>query len=518
MKCKICQKELKMITNTHLKLHGITIDEYKKKYGDLVDDEFRKLKSQQSSGKNNPNFGKKHDAKTRKIISEKLKGREAYNKGIPMTEEQKQKLSQKAKERNEIWKETNSHPRTGRKHTEETKQKIREKRKKQIIKPESVQKAIETKRRNGYNLAFFKGKKHTAETKKIISQKSKESNKLRSQKALEETAQRISKYGYSIVKVDSINATIKCENGHEFTFTRQYLTESKFKKELCPECYPREFYISKGESEIANFLRQFTEVIQNTRKIIPPKEIDIYLPEYNIAVEYNGLYWHSEKFKEKNNHYEKSQKCYKKGIKLIQIFEDEWINNPEIVKSRLLSYMNKNKTIYARKCSIKEINSKLANEFINKNHIQGRGRSNVRIGLFYKDRLVAVMTFLNGDKSKSLNGWELNRYCSIIGYNVVGGASKLFKYFIEKYSPDQITTFADLRWAFGSKFYEKLGFSFVYNSPPNYWYVYPNEMKRRHRFSLRKKDTVLSERELRDSEGYIRIYDCGHAKYIWHRR
>lgn len=231
----------------------------------------------------------------------------------------------------------------------------------------------------------------------------------------------------------------------------------------------------------------------------------------------NGLYWHSELFKHSSYHLEKTNLAREKGIKLIHIFEDEWINCQEIVKSRLLSAINMcNRKIYARSCIIKEINSKTANEFLNKNHIQGSGRSNIRLGLFYNEELVSVMTFLKGDISKNIRDWELNRFCSKIYTSVTGAASKLFNYFVKTYHPTQIISFSDKRWSNDKTVYEKLNFAHVHDSPPNYWYFHQNTTKRHHRYSLRKtKNSLISEKELRKSQNYLRIYDCGSSKWLW---
>ncbi len=505
-----------MITSTHLKKHQITTKEYKEQYGTVVSQNYRNECSKRNLGKNNPNYGNKMCEASRKKISEARKGKAPHNKGVPMPEEQKAKLSMKTKERNKIWRETNTHPIIGIKRTKETREKIKKKRKQQVIKSESIYKGIETKRSRGYDLAFFRGRKHTLETKKKISQKAIELNKERTKISIETARNRIAVDGYKINGFDKKKVIITCKHNHSFMITQQYTTKSKYRKELCPVCYPRDTVCSAGEIEVRDFLSKYTTVLTNTRKMISPLELDIYLPEFNLAVEYNGLYWHSEQYREKNYHLNKSLQCEEKGIKLIHIFEDEWLFNRKIVESRLLSSLGMNKKIYARNCDLVELTSKEANKFLKENHIQGSGRSNLRYGLRYRNDLVAVMTFLKGDKSKSLKGWELNRYASLIEFNVVGGASKLFKHFQTTIKPTCVTSFADLRWSMQSKFYEKLGFTFFHNSPPNYWYFLPNEVRRIHRFALRKPTgSMLTERELRESEGYMRIYDCGSAKYIW---
>jgi len=167
---------------------------------------------------------------------------------------------------------------------------------------------------------------------------------------------------------------------------------------------------------------------------------------------------------------------------------------------------------------VKQLTPSIANKFIKKYHIQGSGRANVHLGLMHNNELVSVMTFLKGDISKSITDWELNRFCSKDGITVVGGASKLFKKFIKEHDPDTVISYADRRWSNINSFYEKLGFNHSYNTVPNYWYIVPHEINRIHRYALKKPvDCNITESELRMSEGYLRIYDCGSSKYIWEK-
>ena len=516
--CKICNEEFKStISWKHLKRHNTTVAEYKEQYGEVVSDEYKELKRTQSAGENNPNFGKRHkwtdDQRANKL------GKPAYNKGKTMSEDQKKVLSALALARNRIWRETNTHPNKGSKRTEECKQKIRASRKNQIITSEHIQKAINTKKEKGYDLAFFRGKTHSLVSRKKISEKSIISSKLKSEVASVARNNRLSNAGFELVNDTGSMIDLKCHQGHLFSRSKQNLNVSKFDAEMCPVCFPPLKGTSNAENEIYQFISQFTQTIRTDRKLIAPKELDLFLPEFNIAIEYNGLYWHSELYKEINYHKDKFQSCQDKGIRLIQIFEDEWINKQEIVKARLLSFLGNNTKIPARKCIVKEVPSGESNKFVNNNHIQGKGRANVHLGLYYDNELISIMTFLNGDLSKGVKGWELNRFCSISGMTIVGGASKLFSAFVKKYDPDVITSFADLRWCSLNPVYDQLGFERKNNTVPNYWYFKTNDQIRYHRYGLRKPvNCQMSERELRNQEGWIRIYDCGHAKFIWTKK
>lgn len=296
----------------------------------------------------------------------------------------------------------------------------------------------------------------------------------------------------------------------------------------CPKCFMDK---SNVEREILEFIKSIVscDVVENDRTVLGGKEIDIYIPDLLIGIEVNGLIWHSEKFDDnKKYHLDKTEMCLENGIRLIHIFEDEWYDKKDIVKSRLKSLLQiLPQNIYARKCVIKEVTYSVANSFLEKNHIQGKSISKYRLGLYYNDELVALMTF--GSMRKALgaknqdNCYELLRFCSKIDTNVVGGASKLFSYFIQKYNPREIISYADRRWSNGN-LYHILGFELSHISPPNYFYVV--NKKRLHRFSLRKNVLVekygcprdVTEHDFCLSKGWYRIYDCGCLCFKWSKK
>lgn len=310
------------------------------------------------------------------------------------------------------------------------------------------------------------------------------------------------------------NTEIKCNVcGKVFSQT----PHNHLKGEGCPYCVGN---ISKPESDISNFISKYVEIDKNNRKILSnSKEIDILIPSKNIAFEYDGLVWHSEKFgKDKNYHLNKTKECLKNGIYLYHIFEDEWIYNRYIVESRIKNILGvtENK-IYARKCKIKEISSNDSSLFLKLNHLQGDCKSKYRYGLFYNDELVSVMTF--GHLRKNLgnhgdeNEFELLRFCNKLNTSVVGGASKLLKYFISTINPDRIISYADKRWSNGS-LYKILGFKHIKDSEPGYFYIFGQ--RRENRFKYRKDalvrqgfDKNKTEHEIMLERGIYRIYDCG---------
>ncbi len=290
---------------------------------------------------------------------------------------------------------------------------------------------------------------------------------------------------------------------------------------VCPKCFPRNQGYSKDEIKLSEFIESLNlNIIKNNRNILNGRELDIYIPEKNIAIEFDGLYYHNELFKDKNYHLNKTIDCKGNNIQLIHIFEDEFILKQDIVKSKLKQILNLNYNlpkIYARKCEIKEIDSKLKNEFLNKYHLQGEDSSNIKLGAFYNNELISVMTFSHGSISKGSklenDVWELNRFCSDYNYHIIGIASKLLSYFKKNYEWKEIYSYADRRWSVGNLYY-KLGFELDHTTKPNYWYV--KGLNRIHRFNLRKRPEEprdIPEWVLRTKEGYYRIWDCGHYKF-----
>ena len=293
----------------------------------------------------------------------------------------------------------------------------------------------------------------------------------------------------------------------------------------CPKCTVNKSY---GEKELMDFIKTYYkgDIISGYRDFDKQKEIDIYIPDLKIGFEYNGLLWHSSKYNRNDSMINKLNAAETCGIKIINIFEDEWIYKKNICKSRILSILGYNEKIYARKCYIKEINYKETKEFLNENHIQGFVPSKYNIALYYNNEIVSVMTFgalrKNLGYTNKIGSFELLRFCNKININVIGGASRLFKYFIEKYNPNEIISYADRRWSQGN-LYNKLGFEFVCNTKPNYSYIDGKKQNRINRYNLRKNVLVekyncpnnVSEVDFCNKMGLYQIFDCGNKKYIW---
>lgn len=287
---------------------------------------------------------------------------------------------------------------------------------------------------------------------------------------------------------------------------------------------------SKGQIELQEFINElgFETVIRRKDHV----ELDIFIPDKNVAIEYNGLYWHSEFHGKKNKlyHLHKTEYCERNGIHLIHIFEDEWHNKNSIIKSRIKNILGINtERIYARQCSIQLVPGSIKNDFLDVNHIQGHDNSSYSIGLFYKSELVSLMTFRNplismGHKKTNSDVIELSRFCSKLNTTVIGAADKLFKYFLKNnIEYNTVISYADRRWTTTIKesVYDKLGFVTVGKSTPNYWYMKRHKI-RLSRFNYTKNSILtkfptaspeLTEWENMLKLGYDRIWDCGTLKY-----
>jgi very-short-patch-repair endonuclease/endogenous inhibitor of DNA gyrase (YacG/DUF329 family) len=264
-----------------------------------------------------------------------------------------------------------------------------------------------------------------------------------------------------------------------------------------------------------------TNYLRNYKKLIKPFEVDFYFPDYNLAIELNGVYWHSEIYKDKNYHKIKTDLCESKNVRLLQIWEDDFYNKYEIIESMIKHIFKLNNiSIYARKCKIKEISSYDYVSFLIENHLQGKINSSIRLGLFKENELVAIMGFGKLRISlgkKSLNDtYELHRFCIKKNYNVVGGASKLMAYFDNNIKYNKLISYAKRDISNGA-IYNKLGFSFVKKCEPGYYWLIDG--CRKHRFNYRKDKICTNENknkteiQIMHDNGYLRCYDSGNLLY-----
>lgn len=300
----------------------------------------------------------------------------------------------------------------------------------------------------------------------------------------------------------------------------------------CTVCKPK--YKSKGEGDISSFLTLLNiEYKKEDRTVLKPKELDFFIPEFKLAIEYNGLLWHSygnTGYTYLNNldreninyHLNKTNKCKENNIQLLHIFENEWLDpiKQDIWKSIISNKTKNNKTIYGRKCIIKEISSQLSKEFLDQNHLQGNRTASIKLGLFYEDELISILTLAKPRYNKNYD-WEIIRFANKKYINVIGAFSKLLKYFRQHYM-GSIITYADKRYSNGD-LYRSNGFIELKDSPPNYFYVDIKNMKLLSRIHCQKHklkdilenfDVNLTEAENMFKNGYRRIWDCGNKVFI----
>jgi hypothetical protein len=330
---------------------------------------------------------------------------------------------------------------------------------------------------------------------------------------------------YSIIKYEDNLFTIdhiKCSN--TFLIDKHiFYNRISYNSIICTKCNPVGHQSSSIELELIEFIKDNNLIyIQKDRKKLKGLELDIYIPHLNIALEINGVYWHSELFKNEKYHLNKTNKCKEQGIQLTHIWEDDWKFKRNIIKSIILNKFNliPNK-LYARKCELKEVTDiGLIKSFLNNNHIQGYSPSTTKIGLFYNNELVSLMTF--GLRFTNGKGeMELIRFCNKVNLNVIGSASKLFKYYCNNFDYKFITSYSDISM-FSGKMYENLGFKYSHDSDPNYFWVVDGI--RKHRFNYNKKklikmgyDASKSEVKIMHELGHYRIWGCGQKKWVYEK-
>lgn len=277
------------------------------------------------------------------------------------------------------------------------------------------------------------------------------------------------------------------------------------------------FCSSYYEKEINDYIRSLNVNTEcHNRTLIKPLEIDIYIPEFNFGIEFNGNYWHSDENKNKKYHQEKSLAARDKNTFIYHIFEYEWNDKckQNIIKSQLRNLCHKNENkIYARNCEIKEVtDNKLIKKFLNDNHLQGYRPSKIKLGLFYNNELVSLITLGKPYLSKSNKyDYEIHRFCNKLNTSVIGSFNKLFKHFITVYQPTNILTYSDFTKGTGS-IYDKSGFMRLELTDPNYIWTNDNEIKTRYQTQMK------NEKEIMSSNGYIRIYDCGNYKWFYENK
>ena len=279
---------------------------------------------------------------------------------------------------------------------------------------------------------------------------------------------------------------------------------------------------SKPEAELKSFIQSLNIPFKaNDRTIIKPKELDLIIPSHKLAIEFNGLFWHSElQGKDRKYHIDKTNSCKESGYELIHIFEHQWKNKQEIVKDIIKKRLGlvENK-LFARKCQLREVETNEARTFLEENHLQGYANATYKIGLYYDNELVSIMTFGKSRYDKKVD-WELIRFANKLGTNVLGGASKILKYFRTNYK-GSLVSYCDIS-IFSGNLYKQLGFEFSHLAKPNYFYfdsmrnVYSRVSFQKHKLKdkLANFNPTLSEWDNMLNNDFNRYWDCGNAVYI----
>jgi hypothetical protein len=356
----------------------------------------------------------------------------------------------------------------------------------------------------------FYGKTHKEETK----------NKIRNKKLIseEEYNKRISlrEKEYEVISLYSEYYSrqnqylyVRCKKcSFEMTKTLQAFERGS----LCTKCHP--FTSSQAELEIIDFIESCEKkVIKNDRKTIAPLELDILIPENNLAIEYNGLFWHSD-FNDypRDRHRTKTKKCNDQNINLLHIFSDEWLTKKDLVQSMIKNRLGIFEIVGARKCIFKKISSKESERFFNENHISGFVNGCWHGALFYNDEIVLAMSLRKPRQKKYAGSVEIARLATKKNFKVSGGASKILKY-VKKEIRDQydsIISYCDLSYGNG-RVYEKIGFELISEIKTNYWYT--DGIFRFDRFKFRANNGK-SEKEVAAENKVARIYGCGNNLYF----
>jgi len=327
--------------------------------------------------------------------------------------------------------------------------------------------------------------------------------------------------GYVVLSKEYLNAQthldVQCPKQHKYPVTWTNWQQGH----RCPVCSPGK--ASVAEKEIVEIFKGYCP-IENNRSVLSGKELDIYFPIQKVAIEYCGLFWHSTASPRGNvdsrYHRNKMDGCNNQNIRLLTIFEDEWLTNKEICTSRINSALGiVQSRVFARKCVARQILNQEAYEFLKRTHLQGPGTCKVAYGLFYNNQLVQVMTFGSPTRAHTAKGkrvLEMKRLAGELNTIIVGGASKLFKLgfqYAKQNNFDVIKSYCDLRWGTGN-LYAKLGFTKSYETKYTLHYVDTNQHRYRNQnLATNKQKEKVTENEKAAQKRLYKIYDCGHQTW-----
>lgn len=353
-----------------------------------------------------------------------------------------------------------------------------------------------------------------------------------SEKWKEERLNIMLSYGADVVEQKEDGAFILRHGDHTYktTLKNYYQRTQIYEINPCTKCSPLSKSWSEGERKLSMWIQSLGVIVENNKTgILPGRyELDIYCPEHGLAVEYNGFPWHCVPYKDPSYHLMKTEECLKKGIRLIHVWADEWMENEHLVKSNISGALGigKKRVIYARKTRVVALDNSTAKQYLLENHMDGYVPSSARLGLVCNTskELVQVMTFSKPRKALGQTAqeghWELTRMASLHDTAVVGGAERLFQHFINTQAPKRITSYCH-RYNRTGNVYNRMGMQLAKTTPPGYSYV--KDRQRHNRYNFRKDVLVekgwgtadQTEAEIMKSRGYSRLYDCGQQKWVW---
>lgn len=539
--CKVCERNMEVITWKHLSSHSLTVNEYKVQFpaAEMRSEEAttRKRASALKANAHRVGVPRPPDVKERISTTKRTAHHTAWNEGRQKTAEEKQHLSDTVKR--QYANGERHHWNTNQSTPEAVRVKIGKALRGQIHSPASKERRRATLQLK-VEAGWVKRRTYEMTPEHYTAWRlgGQIANAAKCAEAVEKAADVCAANNITMCQSGpgSYLYQLKCNAcGEIFSRTRNAFVDSKIDQQAfkCPVCVPRHKHRSAAEVELHEFvvgaLPTSVAVISNDRTVLNGREIDCYIPELNVGIEYNGLYWHSERRSghAPTDHNWKTKLAYTKGVRLITIFEDEWINKREIVESRIRHILKSSsqRVIYARKTTVEHISAQEKHEFLTSNHIQGTDNSSIRYGARHNGELVAVMTITKTNMVKGGSGveYEINRFAVKTNTHAPGIASKLFQTFVKEHSPALVISYADRRWCTG-QVYDQLGFVFSAVTPPSYWYLVNNYTKRLHRSNFMKHmlsnklsvfDPTKTEWENMCANGFDRIWDCGTTKFTY---
>lgn len=317
-----------------------------------------------------------------------------------------------------------------------------------------------------------------------------------------------------------------CKAGEKRSEAFRTKMSAKYSNTYVPDSVKSYDKFSTKNEELIKYIKSIYEGNLITKSVIENQELDIYIPDLKIAIEFNGTFWHSSSNKDKYYHANKSEACRKVGVDLIHVYEYEWDNNKDSIKQYLKSRLCKNESVYARDCIIYKVSNEMANQFFNENHLQGEVKGSiVNIALTLKNgdsiEILSIMSF-GKPRFDTKYKYELLRFATKSGVRIVGGAAKIFKCFLDN-STGSVISYCN-RDKFNGSVYKALGFELDHVSDPNYVWVKPDGTIL-SRYQTMKSKLIqkglgtedMTEDEIMESLKCYKIYDSGNYVFTYKR-